>query len=279
MWASAGPLRLRRFSAVHRLWHFALILLFMFMGVTGLAWMFIETRWGQMLAAPFGGYQGVLYWHRIAGLVFLAGFGLHIVYLFAKIDWPNLRRSLLGPDSIVFQWGDVKGMVRHLGWIFGLADAPRFDRWSWWEKFDYWAVWWGLVIVGVTGLMLYDPVLSSDFMPGWLLNVALWVHRIEAVLAMGHIFTVHFFVEHFRPTALPFNAAMFDGTMALDHAREEHSEWVARLEREGKLDAALVREPPVVLRIAYFLGGYALIGLGLFLLVFALLNVGALTLL
>lgn len=271
-------LRLKRFSVVQRLWHFGLIILFMTMGVTGIAWMFIETPWGAGMADWFGGYKGTLEWHRIAGLIFLAGFALHVLYMLTQIDWKNFPGSLMGPETIVYQWVDVKGFFQHLRWIFGLGKAPRFDRWSWWEKFDYWAVWWGLIIVGVTGLMLYDPVLSSDFIPGWLLNIALWVHRIEAVLAMTHIFTIHFYVEHFRPTALPFNASMFDGSIPLKDARHEHPEWVARLEREGKLKSQLVTEPPVPLRILYFVGGYAIIALGLFLLVFSLLNVGALTL-
>ena len=275
---AAERLRLKRFPVVERLWHIGLAVLFMFMGVTGLAWMYIETSWGQALTAPFGGFREVLYWHRIAGLVFIAGFALHIVYVIFKIDWRNFPRSLLGPETLVYQWVDVKGFFQHLLWIFGLAKAPSFERWSWWEKFDYWAVWWGLMVVGITGLILYNPVLTSDYMPGWLLNVALWVHRIEALLAMGHVFTIHFFVENFRPTALPFNAAMFDGTMPLEHARTEHSAWVARLEREGRLDGELVAEPPVILRIVYFMTGYAMIGLGLFLLVFAILNFGALTL-
>ncbi len=195
------------------------------------------------------------------------------------MDWKNFPRSLLGPETLVFQWVDIKGFFQHLGWIVGLSKTPSFDRWSWWEKFDYWAVWWGFMIVGITGLILYDPVLSSDYMPGWLLNVMLWVHRVEAVLAMGHIFTIHFFVEHFRPHNFPYNAAMFDGTMTLEAAREEHSEWVARLEREGKLENTLIAPPPVPLRILYFGVGYAIIGLGLFLLVFALINVAQLTLL
>jgi hypothetical protein len=116
-------------------------------------------------------------------------------------------------------------------------------------------------------------------LPGWLVNMALWIHRIEAVLAMGHVFTVHFFVEHFRPRAFPFGGAMFDGTLPLEEAREEHAEWVARLEREGRLEAEIVPEPPVALRILYFGVGYALIGLGLFLLVFFLANIWALTIL
>ena len=270
-------LRIRRFTVAQRLWHFGLILLFMTMSVTGFVWMFVETEPGKWLAGLFGGYQNALWIHRISGLIFLAGFAAHILYLLACVDWKRFPRSLIGPETIVFQWVDVKGFFRHLLWIFGLARRPRFDKWNWWEKFDYWAVWWGLIIVGLTGLILYDPVLSSDYMPGWLVNVALWIHRIEAVLAMGHIFTVHFFVEHFRPASFPFGAAMFDGTLTMEDAREEHAAWVERLEREGKLAELTVKEPPVPLRILYFGVGYALIGLGLFLLVFALVNIWSLT--
>ena len=270
--------RLKRFSPTHRLWHLGLVLVFMTLSVTGIAWMYYETSWGRGLASLFGGYSGTLEVHRIAGLVMMAGFVAHIVYMLTQIDWKGFPRSLMGPETLVFQWVDVKGFFAHLGWIFGLREHPRFDRWSWWEKFDYWAVWWGLIIVGITGLMLYNPVLTSEFMPGWLLNVALWVHRIEAVLAMGHIFTIHFTVEHWRPSSFPYNASMFDGSIDLEDARHEHPGWVARLEKEGRLDAALVSPPPVPLRILYFVVGYAIILLGVFLLVFALINAALLTL-
>ena len=249
------------------------------MSVTGLAWMYLETPWGKGVAGWFGGWENTLEIHRIAGLVLLAGFAGHIVYLLYKIDWKGFPGSLLGPETIVFQWVDIKGFFQHLGWIVGLSNTPSFDRWTWWEKFDYWAVWWGFMIVGLTGLLLYDPVLSSDYMPGWMLNVMLWVHRVEAVLAMGHIFTIHFFVEHFRPHNFPFNASMFDGTMDMADARAEHPEWIARLEKEGKLESSLVAPPPVPLRILYFGVGYAIIGLGLFLLIFSIINVAQLTLL
>ncbi|MEA3274322.1 MAG: cytochrome b/b6 domain-containing protein [Pseudomonadota bacterium] len=268
----------RRFTPTQMLFHLGLVITFMLLSVTGLAWMFIETDWGKMLAAPFGGYTGVLEVHKITGLVLLAGFAAHILYSIWNIDWRHFPKSLLGPDTLVFQWRDVKDFFRHLGWILGLVKGPEFDRWSWWEKFDYWAVWWGLIIVGVTGLMLYNPVLSSEYMPGWLLNLALWVHRIEAVLAMVHIFTIHFFVEHWRPRCFPYSATMFEGSKDIDHLREEHPAWIARLEAEGRLDDLLVPPAPVPMRILYFGVGYALIGLGVFLLVFGLLNAALLTL-
>ncbi len=270
--------RLTRFSPAQRLWHLALILIFMVMAVTGVAWMYVETPWGQEIAGWFGGVKEALEFHRQAGLVLLALFFGHIFWMLFQIRWTRLLDSLFGPDSLVFLWRDVLDFFRHLAWILGFRKHPAFERWGWWEKFDYWAVWWGFVIVGVTGLMLYDPVLTSDYLPGWTINVVLWVHRIESVLAMGHIFTVHFVVEHWRPQSFPFNDSMFDGGIPLEEAREGHPMWVDRLEREGRLPAELAPAPPVWLHVLYFGFGYAVIALGLFLLVFGILNVTLLTL-
>ncbi len=276
---TAPNMKIRRFNGVQRLFHFGLIILFMLLSVSGFAWMYIETEWGKGLAALFGGYQNAIEVHRIAGLVMLAGFAGQIVYLIVKIDWKGFPGSLFGPDTLVFTPKDFMDFFRHVGWIFGLSkNTPYFERWSWWEKFDYWAVWWGLVIVGVTGLMLYNPILSAEYMPGWMFNVALWVHRIEAVLAMGHIFTVHFFIEHFRASVFPFSATMFDGGMTVEHIKHEHPAWYDRLEREGRLEEMTMAEPPVPMRILYFGFGYAMILLGLFLLVYGIINVFLLTL-
>ena len=267
----------KRFTPAQMLFHFLLILTFMLLSVTGLAWMYIETIWGQALVTPFGGYTGALEVHKITGMTLLGLFALHIIYTLWIIDWKRFPRSLLGPETMVFQWRDVKDFFLHLGWIVGLSKGPRFDRWSWWEKFDYWAVWWGLIIVGFTGLMLYDPVLTSEYMPGWLINVALWVHRIEAILAMAHIFAIHFFIEHWRPRCFPFSATMFEGSKNIEHMREEHPAWIARLEAEGRLDELLVPPAPIPMRILYFGLGYSLIGLGVFLLIFGLINAALLT--
>lgn len=122
----------------------------------------------------------------------------------------------------------------------------------------------------MTGVVLYDPILSAEYKPGWMFNVALWVHRIEAILAMGHIFTVHFFVENFRTSVFPFSATVFDGGMTVEHVRHEHPAWLDRLEKGGRLDELVMTEPPVAVRILYFGFGYAMILLGLFLLVMAL---------
>ncbi len=115
-------------------------------------------------------------------------------------------------------------------------------------------------------------------MPGWFLNIMTWIHRIEAFLAFTHVFTIHFLVEHFRAGHFPFNASMFDGTVSLEEARADHPLWVERLEREGRLDEMMTPEPPVFLRILYFGVGYAIIGFSVALLVFAFMNIMAISL-
>jgi len=110
---SEARVRLQRFPVSHRLWHFGLVIVFMVMSVSGIAWMYIETPWGAAIAAVFGGAQGALDVHRYVGLVLVAGFVLHIVYILAKVDWRHVGASLMGPESLVFNWRDAKGLVQH----------------------------------------------------------------------------------------------------------------------------------------------------------------------
>ena len=110
----ASDTRLKRFSPAQRLWHLVLIIVFMVLSVTGLAWMYIETPWGEGMAGWFGGIQNALEVHRIVGLVMLAVFLAHILWLIFQMRW--LRRKgerILGPGSLVFLWRDVVGFFQH----------------------------------------------------------------------------------------------------------------------------------------------------------------------
>ena len=86
-----------------------------------------------------------------------------------------------------------------------------FDRWTYWEKFDYWAPFWGVTIIGGSGLMLWFPDVTASILPGWVFNVATIAHGEEAVLAAVFLFTVHFFNNHFRPDKFPLDIVMFTG--------------------------------------------------------------------
>ena len=94
-------------------------------------------------------------------------------------------------------------------WFVGKGPRPNYGRWTYWEKFDYLAVFWGVAIIGFSGLVLWFPVFFTKFFPGWVINVSQIIHSDEALLAVGFIFTVHFFNTHFRPEAFPMDTVIF----------------------------------------------------------------------
>lgn len=265
--------RIRRFTPVQRLFHLLLMLSFLTQAATGLSRLYIETGWGRSLAAWFGGFEGALAVHKWVGLFMIALFLLHLLYLLVTIK----GRYFAGPDTLLPRPKDVGDFFRHVGWFFGLNKPPRFDRWGYWEKFDYWAVFWGMVIIGTTGLILYDPLHSSRYIQGWGLNIALWVHRIEAILAIGHVFIIHFFIAHIRPHSFPMDTAMFDGGVDLDKTEHERPAWIERLKSRDVLGRLSTSSAPGMVRVAYFVFGYAVVVSGVLLVIFGLVNAPRIT--
>jgi cytochrome b subunit of formate dehydrogenase len=180
--------------------------------------------------------------------------------------------SLQGPESLLPRWSDVRQALQHLGWFLGRSPHPRFDRWGYWEKFDYWAVFWGMVVLGGTGLLIAYSLTSTRIIPGWTLNVAFWIHRVEAILAIAHVFIIHFFIAHVRRHSFPMDNAIFEGSVGLDAARREKPAWIERLEQNGELKTILVPEANLKLRLLYHLIGFSAVGFGLFLLIGGLVN-------
>ena len=133
------------------------------------------------------------------------------------------------------------------------------------------AVFWGVPLLGVTGLLLMNPLITSYFLPGWVLNVILLLHRAEALLAMLYIFIIHFTIGHFRHGMFPMNECMFAGSVELEELRREKPLWIVRLEEDGKLEEAMVPAPPRWFRVAYFAFGFLALSVGLYLLVIILI--------
>lgn len=262
-----SPAAIRRFSKLDRGFHLSLMLTFLIQAATGFSRLFITTAWGKMLSNLFGGYETCFLIHQGVGVVMIIGFVLHVITLFAKIDWGNLGESIFGPDSLVPNLQDARNLWQRILWFFGLGSAPRLDRWAYWEKFDYWAVFWGLPLLAVTGLMLMYPLATSRILPGWTLNIAGLLHEAEAILAITYIFIIHFFIGHARPFSFPMNEAMFAGSVKLEEAMEEKPVWVERLKAEGKFETAQAAPPAVWYRVVYFIFGYSALAFGIYLLI------------
>ena len=152
---------------------------------------------------------------------------------------------LWGPASMTPQPRDVREMLAHLRYFLRLGPKPRFDHFTYWQKFDYWAVFWGMGVIGSSGLVLWFPEFFSRILPGSWFNVALLVHGEEGLLAVGFIFTVHFFNEHLRPEKFPMDPVIFTGRLTDHELSEEHPGEYERLARARRLDEHRVGEGPV----------------------------------
>jgi cytochrome b subunit of formate dehydrogenase len=130
---------------------------------------------------------------------------------------------------------DLADMLGHIKWFVGLGPRPKFDRFTYWEKFDYWPVFWGMGIIGGSGFVLWFPKFWSRFLPGDWFNVALLVHGEEALLATVFIFTIHFFNGHLRPEKFPMDTVIFTGVLPLDEVKHERPAEYERLIAEGKV--------------------------------------------
>ncbi|MBW2539252.1 MAG: cytochrome C [Deltaproteobacteria bacterium] len=259
--------RIKRFGITDRLFHLFLMLTFIMQTATGFSRLFITTGWGKKLSYVFGGYETALIIHKWVGALMIVGFLVHTIYLLTRIKWGNFVKSIFGPDSLVPNLYDVKHLWQRTLWIFGLGAPPRLNRWTYWEKFDYWAVYWGLPLLAITGLMLMYPLIICRMLPGWSLNIAMLLHKAEALLAISYIFIVHFFIGHLRPSSFPMNEGMFSGSVPLEEAMEEKPAWIERLKEEGKLEALETTPPATWYRVIYYVFGYAVLISGIYLII------------
>ncbi len=257
----------QRFPVGWRIAHLAFALITMTLVLTGTSALFSHTSWAPLVAQAFGGARGLALIHRVAAAMFVGIFFIHFVYVMQRLLRSKTFRWF-GPDSLIPNWKDFRDCWGMFVWFVGKGPKPLFDRWAYFEKFDYWAVFWGVTIIGSSGMMLAFPTVTASFLPGWVFNVATVVHGEEAFLAAVFLFTVHFFNNHFRPDKLPPpDIVMFTGTQSLEEFRSDHPAQYQRLKDSGELEKYLVDGPSVPMALGSKLLGLVLIAAGLTLLV------------
>ncbi|HTX69513.1 MAG TPA: cytochrome c3 family protein [Thermoleophilia bacterium] len=230
----------QRFNVFHRWMHFLVIVSFTVLVFTGMPLKYKSTPWAKWSMDLFGGVTAAGVYHRLAAIVTIAYWCMEMIYMVVQVARAR-GRNLTGPDSMMFRRKDLEDLVGMFAWFFGRGPKPQFDRYTYWEKFDYISLGVGTVIIGVTGLMMWFPLKTTELVPGIFLNIALVIHSNEALLAMGVIFIfVHFFSAHLRPESFPIDKVIFTGTLPVDHYREDRPLEYARRVREGTLDEVLV---------------------------------------
>ncbi len=258
----------RRFRPIHIILHIFVITSFLTLAITGLPLKFNETQWGHALMDLLGGVASAGLIHRLAAVVtfgyFFVTLGMSIRFLITKrAPKETMLQRLFGPDSLFPNRRDLRDMIAMFKWFFFKGPKPTFDRWTYWEKFDFLAVFWGVGVIGSSGLILWMPEFFGGFLPGWVFNVATIIHSDEALLAVGFIFTIHFFNTHLRVEKFPMDFVIFNGQISEEEMRHERMDQWKRYNETGNTKDYVVTKPtPLPVEIGLRLFGFAAVVVG-----------------
>jgi len=209
----AQPRILFRMTLAQRAQHLTLLISFFALVLTGFALRY-PSSW---LAFVFINEHVRSLLHRIAGVVLIAVSMFHVGYIITNPDGRQFINDIL-PD-----WKDVTDIREAMLYYLGLSDdRPMFRRFSYVEKAEYWALVWGMFVMGTTGLMAWFKGFVGQRVPGWWVDGAIAIHWYEAVLATLAILVWHIYAVIFDPDAYPMNWAWFDGRMSIAHYEYEH---------------------------------------------------------
>ncbi|MGA2892718.1 MAG: cytochrome b/b6 domain-containing protein [Xanthobacteraceae bacterium] len=235
--------QVRRWSAGWRFAHLVFALSVIVLVLTGIPALYPHTAWAPVLERLMGGPSVVGIVHRVAAVIMTGGFVLHFGYVGVHLtrNWKTFR--IFGPYSLLPTWQDGRDLVAMLKWFVGAGPRPDYDHWNYQQKLDYWGSFSGVALLTVTGAMLWFKTLDAAYLPGWSFNVAAVVHGHESLFAAGYLFTVHYFVNHWRPDKFPVDIVMFTGSMPLDEFKREYGVEYARLVQTGELEHYLVEAP------------------------------------
>jgi cytochrome b subunit of formate dehydrogenase len=257
-----GPY-VRRFSTFQIEMHVIIILSFLLLAATGLPLKFSAAPWAPQLMALLGGPRAAGVLHRIAAVITFGYFGAHVLALLLARVVRKEHGFIWGWRSMTPQARDILDLLANVRYFLYLGPRPKFDRWTYWEKFDYLAVFWGVAMIGASGLLLWFPGIATRFLPGWALNAAYVIHSDEALLATGFIFLFHFFHTHLRPETFPMDPVVFTGRQPLDRLKEERPLEYQRLVADGKLESLIVPAPDQMTLLRAYVFGFTAVAIGI----------------
>ena len=152
-----------RFPRMYRALHACMVVSFLTLAVTGLSLKFSYTAWAVRLSHVLGGFETAGYIHRFAAIIMFGTFAAHVVGLVRqkRRNQATWSAILFGPNTLIPTKRDAQEFVATMKWFVGLGPRPEYGRWTYWEKFDYFAVFWGIVVIGSTADSLVPGVLHG----------------------------------------------------------------------------------------------------------------------
>ncbi|MGI6553685.1 MAG: formate dehydrogenase subunit gamma [Bacillota bacterium] len=211
---SAG--RVIRFSLHQRIQHGLLAISVFMLILTGFPIKYAHTPWAPYVIRLFGGFGNMFLTHLVFAVLMAFSAIYHLVWLI----YTFIKK---GPSvEMIPTFKDFQDAFHHILYLLGIRqETPRYGRYSYLEKFEYYAVIWGAVVMGLSGIILWFPGLFY-FLPRWAFGIARVAHSNEAFVCMLAILMGHFFAVHFHPKVFPSSPVWWNGTMSLEQLKEEH---------------------------------------------------------
>ncbi len=229
-----------RMTLHERLQHAALVLSFVLLVVTGFMLRYPEAWWVVAIRNVSGRafeLRGLI--HRVAGVAILAAGVWHVGYL----AFTKPGRSLFW--DLVPRKRDLTDPFKVVKYNLGLAKTkPEFPRFCYIEKAEYWALVWGTILMGVTGMILWFENTSMGLFTKLGFDISRTVHFYEAILATLAIIVWHFYFVLFNPDIYPMNFAWLTGKISEREMLEDHALELKQLKEEEAKKAALSSTPP-----------------------------------
>ena len=220
--------KVMRMSLLFRVQHLLLTVLLLVLAVTGFALMYHDNTVAQAIIRVEGGVQNRGIVHRIAAVLLMANLVYHVFYMLVSREGKAEFR-----DFIVTRQ-DVDDFLKAMRFNVGLgSEYPRLGRYGFKEKFQYWGTAIGIVLIALTGFMLWAETFSMRFFPKFILDLALIIHGYQGLLGFVLLFLWHVYNVHLHPSVFPMNPAWLTGKVSAEWVRQEHPLEYEKLKGEG----------------------------------------------
>ncbi len=208
-----------RFDTHQKIQHIVLMVSFILLALTGLPLKFADWSVSQWWIGVWGGIETTREIHRYAAWAMVFDCLYHLIY----IGYSTFILKRPFPIKMIPTPRDLINLFQEIRYYIGLAsEPPKFDRFDWKQKFDYWAIFWGMPIIGISGFIMMYPVFATKFLPGWIVPVSFVAHGDEAIVAVAWIFIMHIYFNHFAPGVFPLNTSIFTGRVPRKRYQQEH---------------------------------------------------------
>jgi len=225
MKAANAAAEVERFNIHYRIQHVLMFTTFLTLSFTGWGLKYAHIDQSYWLIQLFGGAKTAGIIHRVAGVTMLLDFMYHVLYIMYQFSRGKIRFHK--DTTIIPMPKDVVDVIHNFLYFVGIAKTkPRFGRFSYAQKFDYWAVFWGMFIIGFSGFALAFPMLVSyivpEFTTAWIWQLLAIMHSDEALLAIVFILFWHFYNEHLKPETFPMSWVWLTGKISVEEMKHKH---------------------------------------------------------